>query len=56
MLVFSVQILHLHPILLLSDKPDPAADPGVAADLPAQRPLRRGLLDLVHRAAGNCAR
>ena len=54
--VFSVQVLHHHPILLFSDKPDPPADPGAATDLPAQRPLRRGLLDLVHRAAGNCAR
>jgi hypothetical protein len=37
------------------DQFDPAPDPGPVTDLPAQWPLRRCLLDLLHRPAGGCA-
>ena len=39
-----------------ADQPDPTADAGAAADVPAERPLRRRLLDLLHRPTGNRAR
>ena len=41
---------------LSADQPDPAADAGAAADVPPERPLRRRLMDLLHRPAGNRAR
>ena len=52
-----VVVLHsLTQINLFPDQPDPASNPGPAADLLAERPLRRRVLDLVHSPARGRAR